>query len=157
MLIHCVMKTSLTCLTLVLAAFSFTITAEAKVAKNKPVQTYSATEPESAAPVTVTTVTVVPTAPVPQLSAPAPKAPVQKNSSYDPVPSDQVNPVVRRLRLVEEIVRKHQRAYDYRMLTTRDLESILASLESTPQTPSTAAPAAPIQDTSEEEQDASEL
>src|SRR4051794_31714842 len=42
------------------------------------------------------------------------KAPVARKSDgpqFDPVPSDQVDPILRRLELVGELIRKHGRAY----------------------------------------------
>ncbi len=48
---------------------------------------------------------------------------------FDPVPSDQVEALGRRLKLVETLIQRHGRAYDYRMYTIRDLERILASLD----------------------------
>jgi hypothetical protein len=52
-----------------------------------------------------------------------------QTAQYDRVPIEQTNGVAKRLGLVEEILRKHGRAYDYRSLTVRDLEQILAELD----------------------------
>lgn len=49
--------------------------------------------------------------------------------SYDPVPSDQINALSRRLQLTDALIRRHGRAYDYRTHTVRDLELILAKLD----------------------------
>lgn len=57
--------------------------------------------------------------------------------SFDPVPNDQVGLIVKRLRLVERLLRDHGRAYDYRVHTLRELEEILNHLEtSAPKGPS---------------------
>jgi hypothetical protein len=52
-----------------------------------------------------------------------------QSARFDPVPQPQRDGIARRLGLVEEILRKHGRAYDYRSLTVRDLETILAELD----------------------------
>jgi hypothetical protein len=62
------------------------------------------------------------------LSTAAPNAALSPES-FDLVPSDQAHPVIRRIHLVEEIVRRHARAYDYRTHTVRELEQILAKLD----------------------------
>ncbi len=49
--------------------------------------------------------------------------------SFDAVPSDQIPLVIKRLRLIELLISRHARAYDYRALTIRELESRLAQLE----------------------------
>jgi guanyl-specific ribonuclease Sa len=48
---------------------------------------------------------------------------------FFPVPKDQVQPIGRRLSLVEEIMTRHGRAYDYRAHTVQELQDILAQLE----------------------------
>ncbi|HLD98727.1 MAG TPA: hypothetical protein VJB59_00620 [Bdellovibrionota bacterium] len=58
--------------------------------------------------------------------------------SYDPVPSDQVDPLVKRLKIVQELIEKHARAYDYRIYTTKQLLAILDQL--TPKTTPTPPP-----------------
>lgn len=50
----------------------------------------------------------------------------QKN--FDEVPSDQAEAIVERLSLVEEILIKHNRAYDYRSHTQKELKTILSEL-----------------------------
>jgi hypothetical protein len=62
---------------------------------------------------------------MPNQAAPAAAA----GAAYDPVPSDQVDGMGRRLKLVEELIRRHGRAYDYRVHTVRELESVLAKLD----------------------------
>jgi hypothetical protein len=49
--------------------------------------------------------------------------------AYDPVPSDQIDALGRRLQLTDALIRRHGRAYDYRTHTVRDLELILAKLD----------------------------
>lgn len=68
--------------------------------------------------------------------AKSPKAPAQ-DLSYDPVPSDQIDGMATRLHLVEALIRRHGRAYDYRVHTVRELQAILAKLETPPAAPST--------------------
>lgn len=53
---------------------------------------------------------------------------------YDPVPADQVDALSKRLKLVEELIRKHGRAYDYRTLTIKELEALIEGL-SAPKAP----------------------
>ena len=48
--------------------------------------------------------------------------------AFDPVPSPQREPVIRRLYLVEKLIREHGRAYDYRTITYAELLSILNQL-----------------------------
>ncbi len=52
--------------------------------------------------------------------------------AFDPVPADQVDPIVKRLKLVDRLIREHGRAYDYRIHTVRELEQILSALEKDP-------------------------
>ncbi len=68
---------------------------------------------------------IVPT----QKAVAAKLAPAPADEAFDLVPSDQMHPLVRRIHLVEEIVRKHARAYDYRIHTIAELEKILAELD----------------------------
>lgn len=48
---------------------------------------------------------------------------------YDLVPTNQTDPLIQRLKLVEQLILKYNRAYDYRVHTIKDLESILAKLD----------------------------
>jgi hypothetical protein len=69
---------------------------------------------------------------VPAVSVTSNKAQTQtptKEPSFDPVPQDQAELIARRLQLIDQLIRRHGRAYDYRTLTVRQLESILARLE----------------------------
>jgi hypothetical protein len=52
-----------------------------------------------------------------------------QTAAFDRVPLTQADGIARRLRLVEDIMRRHGRAYDYRSLTVHDLEMILAELD----------------------------
>ena len=115
-----------------------------KIARKVQPETYSATEPGI---VTITTTTAVPVGsaalatdesapveeteetelpPVPATAAAPAAAPA---STFDPVPSDQASLIAKRLPLIEKIMVKHGRAYDYRAHTVKQLEAILASLD----------------------------
>lgn len=52
-----------------------------------------------------------------------------KKILFDLVPENQIEPIASRLELVGEIIRKHRRAYDYRVHTVKELEQILAALD----------------------------
>jgi len=52
------------------------------------------------------------------------------HESFDAVPSDQIPLVIKRLKLIELLISRHARAYDYRSLTLKELEGRLALLES---------------------------
>lgn len=58
----------------------------------------------------------------------APHKPVAA-PAFDPVPSDQIPGLTHRLKLVEALIRRHGRAYDYRVHTVKTLETVLARLE----------------------------
>lgn len=53
-------------------------------------------------------------------------------TAFDVVPSDQTDALIKRLKLVETLIKRYGRAYDYRVLTTKDLEGLLAKLEAVP-------------------------
>ncbi len=55
-------------------------------------------------------------------------------SQYDPVPTEHRVSILRRLKLIEALIERHGRAYDYRLFTTPDLEAILKQLDG-PQAP----------------------
>lgn len=85
-----------------------------------------------------------------QAPAPAPKAPPVQNAapvasaaSFDAVPFSQIEPVIQRLKVIEELIRTQGRAYDYRALTLKQLKGILSQLQSAGAKPQSA-PAAPI-------------
>ncbi|MGZ3689387.1 MAG: hypothetical protein ACXWP5_02850 [Bdellovibrionota bacterium] len=48
---------------------------------------------------------------------------------FDPVPTAQVAPIASRLKIVDAILRKYGRAYDYRTHTFRELQEILEHLD----------------------------
>lgn len=81
--------------------------------------------------------------------------------TYDLVPSDQVDPLGKRLQLVEILIRKYSRAYDYRAHTVQELVTILAKLDAasapktTMQQTTQAMPAAPGLPTPSEEDEVS--
>ena len=80
------------------------------------------------------------------------QSPKDSPKDYDDVPEQLYSPLVRRLQLVQILIQKYNRAYDYRSHTTAELERILMSLNSKQQQ-STQRPAqqeismAPIVDT----------
>lgn len=57
------------------------------------------------------------------------KQTLKQIDSFDPVPNAQREPITRRLRLIERLIRDFGRAYDYRAVTIAELTAILASLE----------------------------
>ncbi|MBC7690809.1 MAG: hypothetical protein H7222_03505 [Methylotenera sp.] len=115
-----------------------------------PINVYSQTEVETPgtaaqapsygtledAPVVVTPPPVVYTKP--PLQAPthivATQAPSKSarssDAAFDQVPPQQTESILRRLKLVEMILKSSGRAYDYRMHTTRELEGVLNHLQS---------------------------
>ncbi len=52
-----------------------------------------------------------------------------ERGAYEPVPSDKRDSLARRLQIVERLIREHGRAYDYRIHTLSELETILRRLE----------------------------
>lgn len=80
-------------------------------------------------PVIVQPVQALPTPAAVAANGTAPDKLPDSGLSYDPVPSDQINALGRRLQLVDALIRRHGRAYDYRTHTVRDLELILAKLD----------------------------
>ena len=89
------------------------------------VEAVSPPPPPPRAHVTITTSNGSAVAPLPPQVAP----PTLAEAPYDSVPDDQVNPVLVRIQLVEEIVRKYSRAYDDRAHTVRDLQMLLKQLD----------------------------
>jgi hypothetical protein len=72
-----------------------------------------------------------PVAPAP-LQAPMETAPLQNRITgpyFDAVPSDQAESIAKRLKVVEVLLRKYHRAYDYRSHTYHELLEILAELD----------------------------
>jgi hypothetical protein len=129
----------------------------AKVQKTShPPEIYSATESEITAPMAINpSARKLMNTPTPShstrnqaagVAAPTQLAPVQakateERGAYDPVPSDQVDALTKRLQLTETLIRRHSRAYDYRVHTVRELEAILVQLDG-PVAPKPATPAA---------------
>lgn len=64
----------------------------------------------------------------PSVEKPAEK-PVKQTSVFFEVPTERKATIAKRLKLVESILLKSGRAYDYRSLTTKQLEEILAALQ----------------------------
>lgn len=64
-------------------------------------------------------------------------------ASFDTVPAGQSDAILQRLKIVENLVRKYGRAYDYRAHTLKELQLIQSTLESTA-APVAAPQAAPI-------------
>ena len=93
----------------------------------QPQETYPAFEPgtEEAAP-RLSTSQKNSTRP-----SPAPASVNEKKEGFELVPANQAEPIIHRLKIVEELIRKHGRAYDYRMHTIKELQSILSQLDST--------------------------
>jgi hypothetical protein len=114
-------------------------------------EVYSATESETdepaapALPLTVARPKQAAGIAKPNQTAPSKIAPKLPDSalSYDLVPSDQVDPLAKRLALVETLIRRYSRAYDYRTHTVRDLQMILAKLEAANAAPAQLAAPAP--------------
>jgi hypothetical protein len=53
----------------------------------------------------------------------------RKAKGFDSVAANQVESIAQRIQLVEAILRRHSRAYDYRVYSARELRSILSSLD----------------------------
>lgn len=54
---------------------------------------------------------------------------LENQKDYDVVPKQLSTPLIRRLQLVQILIQKYNRAYDYRTRTTSELEKILMDLE----------------------------
>ena len=55
----------------------------------------------------------------------------RKINDFDPVDPKQIDAITSRMRLIEQIIRKHKRAYDYRYTTTLELVEMLKYLDKT--------------------------
>ena len=92
-------------------------------------EVYSAIEnseapPEAVAPPTATTpAQTSPTLPIP------PPVTSEREPPYETVPSSQIEAFHRRLQLVDLLMREHNRAYDYRTLTLKQLEKLTHDLK----------------------------
>jgi hypothetical protein len=62
-------------------------------------------------------------------TTPPPSASRWQTAPFDKVPPPQTDGISRRLHLVDEILRRYGRAYDYRTLTVKDLEMIQSELD----------------------------
>lgn len=74
-------------------------------------------------------------------AAAKPVAPVK--GTFDAVPAEHAAGVAKRLVLVDRLIREFGRAYDYRIHTVADLETILKDLEIASQTTGDGTPAPP--------------
>ena len=121
-----------------------------KSSATKPAEVYAATEEDPHTPTLIDTsepgdvtaseeVVAVPAMmavpvvmPAPPIPAPKPKLAesVPAATKFDPVPPTRVDSILKRVKLVETILKKYGRAYDYRTVSSQDLEKILAQLES---------------------------
>lgn len=132
--------------TTVLALILGLTTTAAFASKTKSADVYSATEEGPSEEVlqsapgytgeTVDVKTPPPSAKVRKAAPPiiqARTAPTPSSNSspqqYDAVPTTQAEPLIRRLRLVETIIAKYGRAYDYKTLTVTELQTILGQLD----------------------------
>lgn len=52
-----------------------------------------------------------------------------RRERFDLVNTDQVGELQKRLQLTEQILKKHERAYDYRLLSVKELKEILQKLD----------------------------
>jgi hypothetical protein len=113
----------------------------------KPRQTYPATEEGPSQEVVSSAPGYNGTAPLPQAEpessdaaaaaaaaqtkkATAPQAaPAAVSKGFDLVPTNQTEPLIRRLKLAETLVMKYGRAYDYRAMTVLELQGILDKLD----------------------------
>ena len=114
--------------------------AQAKSKKKPKLETYDATEGEDDA-IPDVVMPYHPTAPLKPRStttvvhhaapkaAPAPVAAAAPARDYDLVPAKQTESIARRLVLVDRLIREFGRAYDYRIHTVKELETILNDLE----------------------------
>ncbi|MEK6706428.1 MAG: hypothetical protein AABZ06_11640 [Bdellovibrionota bacterium] len=54
------------------------------------------------------------------------------NAKYDVVPQDQVEVLIKRIKVVEALILRHGRAYDYKTLTLKELNDIQKELSESP-------------------------
>lgn len=64
-------------------------------------------------------------------SLPHPKRTLHKTENYifESVPPEQIEGISQRLKLIDQLLRKYGRAYDYRIHTIKELENILSELD----------------------------
>ena len=102
--------------------------------KNKtkqPLETFSSIEPTQAetspeAAHSPAAETVAQAAPTP---SPTPEVSPERELTYEVVPHSQVGAFHKRLQMVDFILRKTNRAYDYRTTTVKQLELIVAQIK----------------------------
>ena len=120
----------LNALTLLFVLFSVSAIASSKKPK---LETYSATtdegsEIEGSRTLALPPISYSPPAPHRVQAAASPAKPALM-ATFDTVPADQAESISRRLALVEVLIRKYGRAYDYRSHTLHELQSILEQLD----------------------------
>jgi hypothetical protein len=96
-----------------------TVPPNSAIVKTQPLQ--------AAPPVPKLKAASVVTPPHPE-ATPAPRA--TQEAKFDAVPANQVEPIEERLKIVEEMIQKYGRAYDYRVHTLKELQEIQKSLGS---------------------------
>ncbi len=134
-------------LSLLITPLAFSSIALAKPHSKKPAkEVYSATDsnemqPGLAMPVDAQPTPVQTQAPVQTMAAPPARvAKITRAVSFDAVPASQSDAILQRIKIVENLVRKYGRAYDYRAHTLKELQLIQSTLESAAPAPA-AAPA----------------
>lgn len=112
------------------------ISTSAFASKKKAPDVYSATEDSpseevigSAPGYTGESIDVKPALPAPKRRVTPPSSVEEKTAEFDAVPNSQAEPLIRRLRLVETLIAKYGRAYDYKTLTVTELQTILGRLD----------------------------
>jgi hypothetical protein len=97
-----------------------------------------AATPAAATPITAAT-------PINEGGSSAPTNPANDERGFEPVAREQVPSLAHRLKLVEKLLRRYGRAYDYRVFTNRELQQLLTTLERGGQpAPAHVAPAAAV-------------
>jgi hypothetical protein len=86
-------------------------------------------KPSPQALVAATAKPATPAPPLPIKTAMPPAAPTTAKVNYDAVPIEQTDAFLKRLQLVSELIQKFGRAYDYRVHTVKELETILSDLK----------------------------
>ena len=95
----------------------------------QPQETYPAFEPDTDSAPPHSAVAAESPQPPAASEAAKKKPAVAAKGGYELVPSTQAEPIIHRLKIVEELIRKFGRAYDYRVHTVKELQSILSQLE----------------------------
>jgi hypothetical protein len=96
----------------------------AKAAEIYPAIEQSEVSPEAAPPAAETPAQTPPT------PTPPPTVTSEREPPYDSVPNHQLASFHRRLQLADLLLRQHNRAYDYRVLTIKQLEKLVHDLNS---------------------------